>query len=118
MIDFRERRRYPRYVARVPLKLKEIGSGPHSERRTLTGNLSEGGVKFSVDRFISPQSRVFLELTIPSAPKLLRIMSRVAWIKKLPDTDSYEGGNEFLDMTKKDKSEIFDYITNNLENQY
>lgn len=109
MLNFGEKRRFQRIDLRVPLQYKELGR-EKEPRGTLTRNLSEGGVKFHTDKFISLACRMVVELTIPTVVHPIRAISKVAWIKKLPVGDVYEVGNQFLDMTKEDKSVITDYV--------
>jgi len=110
MIDFSEKRRYQRVDIGVPLNFKELKSENPLSKGALTRNLSEGGVRFNTDRFISLSCRMIVEINIPSILKPLRAISKVAWIRKLPVGDDYEIGNQFLDMTKEDKNIIADFI--------
>ncbi|MDD5439841.1 MAG: PilZ domain-containing protein [Candidatus Omnitrophica bacterium] len=105
-----EKRRFPRIDIRVPLQYKELREGNSQSKGTTTRNLSEGGVKFNTDKFISLACRMVVELTIPTSQKPIRAISKVAWIKKLPVGDDYEIGNQFLDMAKDDRACVADYV--------
>lgn len=109
MQDYHEKRKHTRLDVRVPVNYKELRN-QESIKGTLTKNLSEGGVKFNTDKFISLACRMIVEMTLPTSPKPIRAISKVAWIKKLPLGDDYEIGNQFLDMTKDDKARINDYL--------
>lgn len=105
-----EQRKYPRIGVRVPVQYKELHGKTRSPKGALTKNLSEGGVKFNTDKFISLACRMVVEVTLPAKPKPIRAISKVAWIKKLPVGDDYEIGNQFLDMSKEDKIIISNYV--------
>ncbi len=109
MLNFGEKRKYSRIDARVPLQYRELG-GDRSQKGAVTKNLSEGGVKFHTDKFISLACRMVVELALPTSSKPIRAISKVAWIKKMPVGDSYEIGNQFLDMSKEDKGMISDFV--------
>jgi len=114
MLSFGEKRRHQRIDVKVPLQYKELG-GEKISKGTLSKNVSEGGIKFHTDKFISLACRLVVEMSIPSSTKPIRAISKVAWIKKLPVGDTYEVGNQFLDMTKEDKSIMSDYVKKSTE---
>jgi len=109
MLSFGEKRRFQRVDINVPIRYKELGQD-RSPKGTLAKNLSEGGVKFHSDKFISLACRMVVEMTLPAMNKPIRAISKVAWIRKLPVGDNYEVGNQFLDMTKEDKGFISEYM--------
>jgi hypothetical protein len=51
-----------------------------------------------------------MEINLPTITKPIKAISKVAWIKKIPAGDEYELGNQFLEMTKEDKSHIRDFV--------
>lgn len=105
-----EKRRYPRVETRFPLKYKELQEPSREYRGTITKNLSEGGVRFRSDRFISLACRLVIELNIPSATRPIRAISKITWIKKLPVGDDYEVGNQFLEISKEDRNFIQNFV--------
>ncbi len=115
MLDFSEKRKNRRIDIRLPIAYKQLRRMESSPRGVLTKNLSTGGVRFHTDNFISLSCRMVIELTIPSMAKPLRAISKVAWIRKLPNSASFEIGNQFLDMSKDDKNLISDYVENSFE---
>lgn len=111
MLNSNEKRRFPRIDIRVPLQYKELREGTQASKGALSRNLSEGGVRFNTDKFVSLACRMVIELNIPSSPKPIRAISKVAWIKKLSVGEDFEIGNQFLDMSREDRSMIADYVT-------
>ena len=114
MQDTTEKRKHSRIKVSIPLTYKELRTSEPNSRGALTGNLGEGGVKFSTDKFISLSCRMVVEISLPSIPKPMRAISKVAWIKKDPSGDNYEIGNQFLDMTKDDRSTLAEFVKNTL----
>ena len=82
---------------------------------SLTRNLSEGGVCFQSSKFISLACRLVLEINIPNSPKPVKAITKVAWIRKVPSSDQYELGNQFLEITKEDKANIMNFVNESLK---
>jgi hypothetical protein len=38
----------------------------------------------------------------------------VAWIRRIPATNQYELGNQFLDMAKEDKKHVMEFVNHTL----
>jgi len=105
-------RRYKRIDTNLPMQYKNIRKAGEIPIGSLTRNLSEGGVCFKSSEFISLACRLVLEITIPTSPKPIKAISKVAWIRKLPAGDQYELGNQFLEMAKEDKANIMNFVNN------
>lgn len=109
-----ERRRYPRVELNLPLQyrnLRKIGELPTG---SVAKNLSEGGVCFKTNEFISLACRLVVEINLPALPKPIKAISKIAWIRKLPVGQQYELGNQFLDMAKEDKAHVLNFINRTL----
>ncbi len=109
-----ERRRFNRLDSTVPLQYKNLRAASPSAAGSLTKNLSEGGVCFETSQFISLACRLVLEINLPSRPKPIKAISKVAWIRRIPSSDQYELGNQFLDMSKEDKAVVTNFINETL----
>ena len=105
-------RRHKRIDTNLPIQYKNIRKTGENPIGSLTRNLSEGGVCFKSGEFISLACRLVLEITIPTSPKPIKAISKVAWIRKLPAGDQYELGNQFLEMAKEDKVNIMNFVNN------
>ncbi|MFH1878739.1 MAG: PilZ domain-containing protein, partial [Candidatus Omnitrophota bacterium] len=77
---------------------------------SITKNLSEGGIRFMTAGFISMACRLIVELDIPMFTKPVKAIAKVAWIRKSDSGEEYEVGNQFLEMSKKDKELISEYV--------
>ena len=110
-----ERRRFQRAESNLPVKYRNLKMAA-TPAGSLTKNISEGGIRFKTNEFISLACRLVVEINIPTVQRPIKAISKVAWIRRLPSTDQYEMGNQFLEMTKEDKSRIADYINNTPSN--
>jgi len=108
------KRRFQRLPSSLPLRYKNLRKSGTAPLGASTRNISEGGVCFNSSEFISLACRLVVEINLPTTPKPIKAISKVAWIRKLPNGEQYELGNQFLDMAKEDKSQILDYVNNSL----
>jgi len=106
-----DRRRYSRTEISIPLKYKNLRNVGKPPLGSLTKDISEGGVRFKTNEFISLACRLVVEISLPANPKPVKAISKVAWIKKIPAGDYYELGNQFLEITKEDRSRIIDFVS-------
>ena len=105
-----EKRKHKRVDSNLAVQyknLRQIGEMPCG---SLTRNLSEGGVCFKSNKFISLACRLVLEINLPNSPKPIKAISKVAWIRKVPSSDQYELGNQFLEITREDKTSIMNFV--------
>ena len=105
-----ENRKFQRIQSRFPLKYKDLNRSEIDFRGTISKNISEGGIRFRSDRFISLACRLVVELNLPAIKRPIRAISKIAWIKKLPAGDDYEVGNQFLEISREDKEAIQGFV--------
>jgi len=106
-----EKRKYPRVKTHIPVKYRKLRDGAGTiGLGSLSRNLSLGGVHFRTNEFISMACRLILELDIPMLTKPIKAISKVAWIRRTGSGDDYEVGNQFLEISKKDKELISKYV--------
>jgi c-di-GMP-binding flagellar brake protein YcgR len=108
-----EKRQYPRVETRIPVRYKKQSDAAETPGSgSLTGDVSEGGLKLSTKEVISAACNLSLELDIPTLTQPIRATSKVAWIKNANTGEDYEYevGNEFMEITKKDQELISQYI--------
>lgn len=110
-----EKRRFERIPTSFPLKYRDLNRPETEFRGTVSKNVSEGGVRFRSDRFISLACRLVVELNLPRMAKPVRAVSKITWIKKLPAGDDYEVGNQFLEIAREDRDNIRDFVKEQLE---
>lgn len=109
-----ENRRFKRVDSNVPVQYKNLRVSTELPAGSVARNLSEGGICFQTSKFISLACRLVVEIAIPTSPKPIKAISKVAWIRKIPSSDQYELGNQFLEITKEDKSNILNFVNQSL----
>jgi len=106
-----EQRKSPRVKTHIPVRFRKLREGAGIDgASSISKNLSEGGIRFRTNEFISMACRLILELDIPMFTKPVKAISKVAWIRKSPSGEDYEVGNQFLEISKKDKGLISEYV--------
>ena len=105
-----EKRRFKRVDMELPLHYKNLRKVGDSPIGSIAKNSSEGGVCFKSNEFISLACRMVVEITVPKVTRPVKAITKVAWIRRVPNTEQYELGNQFLDMTKEDKAHITEFI--------
>ncbi|MFH1847462.1 MAG: PilZ domain-containing protein [Candidatus Omnitrophota bacterium] len=111
MENITEKRKFLRVATHIPVKYRKLGDSEVALRGcTITRNLSEGGVRFRTPDFISRACRLILELDMPMLTKPIKAISKVAWIRKTTSGEDFEIGNQFLEMSKKDKELVSEYV--------
>jgi c-di-GMP-binding flagellar brake protein YcgR len=111
MNQHEEKRRCMRIKTHVPLKFSKLSDSPGTEGEgSVTRNLSEGGICFRTSEFVPLAQRLILAVSIPEIMESIRAISRVAWIKKIETGNEYEVGVQFLEMNKRDKGAISEFM--------
>ena len=105
-----EKRRYRRVESNLPIQFRNLKKSAELPVGSLTSNISEGGVHFKSNEFISLACRLILEITLPTTPKPIKAISKVAWIRRLPSNDQFEIGNQLLEISKEDKTHISNFV--------
>ncbi|MFC1576985.1 PilZ domain-containing protein [Candidatus Omnitrophota bacterium] len=108
--EVQDKRRFPRMELKVTLGYKDLKKLGRPSINVVTTDLGEGGVRFQSDQFISLACRLIVEIKIPTAQKPIRAISKVAWIKKVPLSDQYDIGNQFLEISKEDKENVATFV--------
>jgi c-di-GMP-binding flagellar brake protein YcgR len=109
-----ERRRAQRIDSNLPVRYRNLRTAT-VPMGSLTKDISEGGIRFKTNEFISLACRLVVEISLPTVQRPIKAISKVAWIKKMSSNDQYELGNQFLEISKEDKGVIADYV-NRLSN--
>ena len=106
-----DKRRYKRVESRLPVEYKDLRKGGTLLRGALTRNVGEGGICFQSNEFMSLACRLVVEITLPNVPKPIKAISKVAWIRRVPSSDLYELGNQFLEMAREDRAHITNFVS-------
>jgi c-di-GMP-binding flagellar brake protein YcgR len=106
-----EKRKFTRVKTHIPVKYRKLREGAGSVGfGSLSRDLSQGGVQFRAEEFISMACRLIVEVDIPMLTRPVKAISKVAWIRKTEAGDDYEIGNQFLEISKKDRELISEYV--------
>lgn len=112
MIDLSsERRKFARAETSIPIQYKNLKNSEIGVIGTLSQSISEGGTRFFANEFLPLATRLIIEIMLPSLPRPVKALSKVAWVRKISTQDKYEVGNQFLDITKEDKKHIANFVT-------
>ena len=106
-----EKRSSPRVDARLPMQFKDIQRPIETYTGSLTKDISEGGVCFTSNDFLSVFTRLILEVSVPSFSRPIKAISKVAWIRKLDRGSQFKIGLQFMDMTEEDKKHLLSFIS-------
>ena len=104
------KRRFTRVGASLPLEYRDLRKSAELPKGSLLRNISEGGVCFSSKEFMSLACRLVLNINLPNTTRPIKAISKVAWIRRVPSTNQYEMGNQFLEITKEDRAQITNFV--------
>ena len=105
-----DKRRHKRVGSDFQVQYRNLRKAGAAPTGSVASNLSEGGVCFNSSEFISLACRHVVEISLPNMTKPIKAISKIAWIRKVPSTDQYELGNQFLEITKEDKANIMNFV--------
>lgn len=108
--DFPERRQQPRVNTTMSVQYRGIRQASDAVVTAIARDISTGGVRLLVNEFISVFTRLVLDIAIPFAPKPVRVVSKIAWVRKRPYGEQYEVGAQFTDISEEDKRGLFDFV--------
>jgi len=63
---------------------------------SLSGDISEGGLRLSVQEFIPLNTIVRLNIHVSDSARVLPAQGRVVWVREVPQSDRYDVGIEFI----------------------
>jgi c-di-GMP-binding flagellar brake protein YcgR len=106
-----ERRRGPRFAARVPIYLETGGEVVRKTVHLESHDVSAGGLSFETGRDIPLDAEA--QVVIPHAAKdrsAVAIRGRVAWTRLLPETGRYRVGVRFTDLDGLTREELLEIV--------
>lgn len=106
MSETKENRKHQRAKVMLPMTYKKSKGDDHPVRFCVATDISEGGIRFNTSEFVPLACHMVLEINVNQLDKPVKCVSKVTWIKKMPDGSSYEVGNHFSEIRKKDKETI------------
>lgn len=82
--------------------------------RSLTQDLSIGGIRFFSKSFIPARSVLKVEIKLKYIPRVINALARIMWIREVFENERYEVGVEFIDINKEDSNFLNYYLSRRL----
>jgi PilZ domain len=101
-----EKRVYSRRDCSLPIHYREFGKAVSTAEKSITMNISGGGVAFKSNVFMPLARRLIGEILLPEERESVKVILKAIWIKKVLSTGQYDIGGQFLEIAKKDRVRI------------
>ena len=105
-----DRRRSVRLDVLFPVTIRETSNTHKTHASGLMKNFSLRGALVVTDAFLSTDSRVVLEMVLPTNRRALAVTTRVARVGKYDGGYRYEIGGEFENLSLEDSFIFSDFI--------
>jgi c-di-GMP-binding flagellar brake protein YcgR len=104
-----ERRQSIRVECELSSKFRTLDK-EHGQKlsEAVVRNISRGGVRILLDRFIPLQANIFFYLALPHQ-EVIEVRILPAWVVELPNLGKYEMGARFVEMTPQQEDVIQNY---------
>ena len=106
-IHWVEKRRAIRARSSMPAYYDSIEYGKHGNG--LTNDLSETGVRVTLEEFIPKFSKVSLRITL-KPDKLIQLNGKVRWTERIAYSPRYQIGLEFESVSPDARRSIAEYV--------
>jgi len=106
-----ERRKFVRVRCSQPLRYRELGANHSEFHETFALDISEGGVRFRTDRFVSKGGKLLLEMNLAPAQQMVKAVVQPAWNRALTGFHECELGVSFLELAEFDRNSIRDFVS-------
>lgn len=114
-VDFTEKRKYPRFDFRIPMRYRKIETDTYDFKGSLIKNISKGGVKMTIYEFLPLNLRLAVEIPLTSGTQPVKGVCRVVWVRKTGIGNQYDVGVEFVNLNQGDPAQIARFIFNKSE---
>lgn len=109
MENVSEKRKHPRIETHVPVRYSKLKDGVSVKSKgSISKDFSLGGVCFRITEFVPMACRLIVELELPTREKPVKVIAKVAWIRKTTSGNNFELGNHFLEISKEDRDAIME----------
>lgn len=106
-----DKRQFERLRFKTPLRSQVRGTAGFEN--SISDDISIGGIGYTSDTFIKPDTLVALDINLLS--KVLHPVGRVAWVNSLPYSGKFRMGVEFLELESGEKGYLADYLKMRLQ---
>ena len=106
-----ERRKFVRLETPIQVKYR-ISSQPHTEDKSLSKNISVGGIMILVGEKMTPGAQLDLEINIPEYNKIIYATGEIVWQEEIliKEEITHETGIKFVKIAKENQEKISKYI--------
>jgi hypothetical protein len=102
----RDKRKAARIAEKAPATISPSDySDPETEKkltRCLTQDISVMGIKIQSENFFPMNSTLRIQLSLKEPSRLINMVGKIRWIRKLKASDVYEMGIEIVGTSKED----------------
>jgi hypothetical protein len=102
----RDKRKAARISEKTPATISQSDySDPEAEKkltRCLTRDISIKGIKIQSENFFPMNSTLRIQLSLKEPTRLINMVGKIRWIRKLKASDVYEMGIEIVGTSKED----------------
>ena len=95
-----DKRQYSRFSFNEAIAYQTAGETSLSG--ALGGNISQGGVRIRIQKFIPLRTLVYLKIHLTNPERNIPVKGQVVWIMEVPHSDTYDAGIEFLKEKYRD----------------
>jgi c-di-GMP-binding flagellar brake protein YcgR len=106
-----ERRRFPRADFREPVSFRF--SGAPESGGCLGKDISEGGLRINFENFVRPHTPMAFEFRLTQGSQVMLIQGHVAWSHRVPSSDRYQLGVEFVTKDDENQQNIRKFVISN-----
>ncbi|MDD5634645.1 MAG: PilZ domain-containing protein [Candidatus Omnitrophica bacterium] len=96
-----QRRKYERVEKDAVVRYQNLDGADMGISQTL--NIGQGGMCFLSSKFMPMARRLVFEIYMPKSLKIIKVVSRVAWVKKFEERKCFTVGVQFLSISRADK---------------
>jgi c-di-GMP-binding flagellar brake protein YcgR len=82
----------------------------YKTQRKVTEDISQGGIRFMSDTFISVRAFLRMEISLRHAARVIDVVAQVRWVRAVYDNERYEVGVQFIEIAKDDLQFLIAYI--------
>ena len=114
-----EQRRFVRLETRVDVAYTVLPSG--TAQRTVTKDLSGGGVRFFTENPLTPGTQLQMALALPGREQPVNVLAEVVWseqrelIGKADRQRSAENGAKFVEIAPADQEALAQFVASRLK---
>jgi len=109
-----DKRKRKRKAEKNEITIERIHMDDHSSRKkihyTLASDISLTGLKFTTDAFLPINHPLKIRLKLAKTGRIIEVLGRVKWVKRVEENDVYETGLEFENTPQESILTLMEHI--------